>query len=151
MGSFERIVFATDFSEASGRAFDQAVRLAKEFGSALTIVHVCQVWPIASLAYSPASAYEEYEKALRTAAEGRLEELVAAARARGADAHPALAVGFPDEEIVAAAERERANLIVLGTHGRRGAGHFFLGSVAARVVATAPCPVLTVRPAGDSS
>jgi len=54
--------------------------------------------------------------------------------------------GDPRVEILREAERRRADLIVLGTHGRTGVARFFLGSVAGRVVATAPCPVLTVRP-----
>jgi nucleotide-binding universal stress UspA family protein len=49
------------------------------------------------------------------------------------------------EQIVRSAKRQRADLIVMGTHGRTGVARFFLGSVAARVAATAPCPVLTVR------
>jgi nucleotide-binding universal stress UspA family protein len=49
------------------------------------------------------------------------------------------------EQIVRAAKRQRVGIIVMGTHGRTGVARFFLGSVAARVAATAPCPVLTVR------
>jgi universal stress protein A len=53
--------------------------------------------------------------------------------------------GVPAGEIVEAAAAERADMIVIGTHGRTGLGRFLLGSVAERVVRTAPCPVLTVR------
>jgi nucleotide-binding universal stress UspA family protein len=53
--------------------------------------------------------------------------------------------GVAHEQIARAAKRQRADLIVMGTHGRTGMARFFLGSVAARVAATAPCPVLTVR------
>jgi universal stress protein A len=54
-------------------------------------------------------------------------------------------VGSPYEVIVRAARSKRVDVLVLGTHGRTGLPRFFLGSVAARVLATAPCPVLTVR------
>jgi nucleotide-binding universal stress UspA family protein len=61
-------------------------------------------------------------------------------RARGV-----LLEGVAHEAIVREARKRRADLIVIGTHGRTGVARFFLGSVAARVTATAPCPVLTVR------
>ena len=53
--------------------------------------------------------------------------------------------GFADEAIIEAARQEGADLIVMGTHGRRGASRLFLGSVASRVISTASCPVMTVR------
>jgi nucleotide-binding universal stress UspA family protein len=69
------------------------------------------------------------------------------ARKEGVDARALLVTGFADEAIVAAAKQQGADLIVMGTHGRRGAARLFLGSVAARVISTAPCPVMTVRSA----
>ena len=54
-------------------------------------------------------------------------------------------IGFPAKDIVRLATEVQADLIVLGTHGRRGMSHLLVGSVAERVVRTAPCPVLTVR------
>jgi nucleotide-binding universal stress UspA family protein len=60
---------------------------------------------------------------------------------------PVLRKGIPEDAIVQAAKREGVDLIVMGTHGRRGASRLLAGSVAARVVATASCPVLTVRAA----
>jgi nucleotide-binding universal stress UspA family protein len=56
-----------------------------------------------------------------------------------------LLVGLPHDEILRAAKRQKADLIVIGTHGRTGAALFFLGSVAARVIAGSSCPVLAVR------
>jgi nucleotide-binding universal stress UspA family protein len=53
--------------------------------------------------------------------------------------------GVTHEQIVRTAKRQRADVIVMGTHGRTGVARFFLGSVAARAAAMAPCPVLTVR------
>jgi nucleotide-binding universal stress UspA family protein len=53
--------------------------------------------------------------------------------------------GLPDDRIVETARRENVDVIVMGTHGRRGAARLLLGSVAARVIASAPCPVLTIR------
>ena len=64
---------------------------------------------------------------------------------RGSARGRALRTGVPHEEIVALAQDERADLIVIGTHGRGGINRALLGSVADRVVRLAPCPVLTVR------
>jgi len=67
------------------------------------------------------------------------------ARKAGVKAMTLLLDGVAHEQIARAARSKKADLIVIGTHGRTGLAKFFLGSVAARVVATAPCPVLTVR------
>ena len=95
--------------------------------------------------YLPATTYEDLERAIRADAEKRIGALIEKAEQQGARASALLSPGFPDEEIVATVPREKIDLIVMGTHGRRGPARFFLGSVAARVVASAPCPVLTVR------
>jgi len=78
-------------------------------------------------------------------AESALEERVSEARAEGLSARAAVRTGVPYEEIVALARDERADLVVIGTHGRGGINRALLGSVADRVARLAPCPVLTVR------
>ena len=60
-------------------------------------------------------------------------------------------IGIPYRKIVEVAEAEKVDLIVMATHGRTGFSHLFMGSVAERVVRTAPCPVLTIRPAGGTA
>ena len=79
------------------------------------------------------------------AAKKQLGTLVARARRAGVRAASLVVVGSPYEVIARAARSKRADVLVLGTHGRAGLARFFLGSVAARVLATAPSPVLTVR------
>jgi nucleotide-binding universal stress UspA family protein len=83
--------------------------------------------------------------AAREWATGAVEEWTAKARAEGCRARAVLRTGAPYQEIVALATDERADLIVIGTHGRGGINRVLLGSVADRVVRLAPCPVLTVR------
>jgi nucleotide-binding universal stress UspA family protein len=87
----------------------------------------------------------EVLEAARTFGEAALEEWVAKARAEGLSARAALRTGVAYQEIVALAVDERADLIVIGTHGRGGIDRALLGSVADRVVRLARCPVLTVR------
>jgi nucleotide-binding universal stress UspA family protein len=145
MAAFQRILMATDFSPVSEAAFDMAAQLARESKARLMVVHVYQIPASASSPYLPASVYFEFASAARIEAEKKLEELLSRESARGLDARPLLRKGLADRRIVETASREEADLIVMGTHGRRGAARLFLGSVAARVIASARCPVLTIR------
>jgi nucleotide-binding universal stress UspA family protein len=82
---------------------------------------------------------------VRAAAQRQLDRLVTKAKRAGARAKGLLLEGVPYDRIVRAARSTRADLVVLGTHGRTGLGRVLLGSVASRVITLAPCPVLTVR------
>lgn len=145
MKAFRRILVATDFSPASMPAFEQAVRLSKDSEAELLVAHAFRDQGTPESGYARAKDYEQWKNDAEAAAGRKLEPLVARARADGVSARPLALAGFPDEVIVEAAEREGVDLIVLGTHGRRGAELFFLGSVASRVVTAAKCPVMTVR------
>ena len=83
--------------------------------------------------------------AARAWAQKKLDRAVAKARAARVRTRGLLREGVAHDQIVRVARAQHAKLIVIGTHGRTGVARFFLGSVAARVAATAPCPVLTVR------
>ena len=146
MRRFRRILHPSDFSPASRAAFRQAVELARTNRAQLTIVHVyTPLLPMIGLSFAMPRTYDAMLADVRTATQRQLERLVATARKAGARATGRLLKGRPLDRIVRAARSTRADLIVLGTHGRTGLGRLFLGSVASRVVALAPCPVLTVR------
>jgi nucleotide-binding universal stress UspA family protein len=141
-----RVLHPTDFSRASGAAFSRALAEARANKAALTIVHVlAPVVPIAGDGYVSASVYDQMAAASRAWGQRQLNRLLARARTARVRARGLLLEGVAHQQIVRAARRQRADLVVLGTHGRTGVARFFLGSVAARVTATAPCPVLTVR------
>jgi len=141
-----RILHPTDFSPASRAAFAKALKLAGERKAELTLLHVRSlVAPMAGEGYMSARTYEQLERAAEAEARGRLARLVGKARRKGVRARGLLAQGIAHEEIARAARRDRAEMIVMGTHGRTGLPRFFLGSVAGRVVSVATCPVLTVR------
>jgi nucleotide-binding universal stress UspA family protein len=146
MPMFRRIVHATDFSPASRRAFREAVALAKAARGSLLIAHVLPVLPILPDAYVAATTYDTLLRSQRAGARKQLDRLVARARKAGARASAILLdFGVPAERIVRLARARRADVVVMGTHGRTGLTRALLGSVAARVVSTATCPVLTVR------
>jgi nucleotide-binding universal stress UspA family protein len=140
---FKTILVATDFSQTSEYALEYARALATSFGSKLHVLHVVPDPMIAS-AWSEAYAYDltALGERLRLDAERQLAEKALTIR-EVAVTTEAL-VGRPAAIIVLTAAERGADLIVMGTHGRSGVTHFFMGSVAERVVRSAPCPVLTV-------
>jgi len=141
-----RVLHPSDFSPASRAAFRRAVAIAKAERAELLIVHATvPVIPQAGDGFVPANVYDDIERAIRDDARQRLDKLVATAKAAKIRVRSLLLDGTPAEQIVRAARKHRADLIVIGTHGRTGLARVLLGSVAARVVGTAPCPVLTVR------
>jgi len=141
---FKNIVFPTDFSECSLHALNMADEIADKFSSRLHIVHI--VYDM--VAYADAAAvmnwypamYVDLEKAAR-------EELDKIAKHIKFARDPDLVVrrGVEESEIVTYADEQKADLIVMGTHGRTGVGRLLLGSTAEQVVRHANCPVLTVR------
>jgi len=124
------ILLASDFSSASRPAFARALGLAKSARTALTVVHVMSpVVPMMGDGYMSPQLIDEITRRGRAYAQKEFTKLLTKARKAG----------------VRAAKSRRADMIVMGTHGRGPVAKFFLGSVAGRVVATASCPVLTVR------
>jgi len=137
-----RILYASDFSRASKAAFARACALARANRAELTLVHVCS----RAIPYvQEAALRDQLRAAMRAEARKQLEALVAKARTASVRANALLLDGWPAEGILRAARSRRPDLVVIGTHGRTGLARAFLGSVAARVIATARCPVLTVR------
>ena len=144
--AIRRIVHPTDFSPASGKAFKKAIELAKDNKAALTIVHVLPTLPLVADAYMAASAYDQMLTAQRRQAEKSMERTVQQARKAGVRVTGRVVdTGAMADTIVRYAKRERADLIVMGTHGHGALAKIVLGSVAERVISRASCPVITVR------
>jgi nucleotide-binding universal stress UspA family protein len=150
MADFQRITYATDFSPASLAAFPHALRLARVTGAELMILHVLPsaLSPFIDGGYVPQEIWDQIDAGMRAQAGAQMDRLVKQAVDAGVRATAAIVeTGIPADEIVRAAGHAKTDLLVLGTHGRTGVARLVLGSVAARVVATAACPVLTVRAA----
>jgi len=146
MTRIRRILFATDFSKASTKAFETAVSLAKSNRATLTILHVMAPFtPIMPEQYIGTQTWEEIDLQGHEWTKRELAKLTTKATKAGIRTAELVAEGEPAKQIVRAARSKKADLVVVGTHGRTGFTKFFLGSVAARVVATAQCPVVTVR------
>ena len=139
-----RIVVATDGSPTSEQAIEQAARLAKDQQAQLRIVHVIEQSRLAFAAAGPVAVdLEGILDALRKSGQAALERGRAQAEAAivGDDAIDDRVAMVLAEE----ARRWKADLIVLGTHGRRGINHLLMGSVAEAVARVAPAHVLLVR------
>ena len=147
MPPIRRILHPTDFSRASGAAFARAIDMAKSNGAELIVLHVIvPVLAIPAEGYVSPDLYQDLEASNRSAAQKQIDTQVARAKKAGVKKVSSLILeGTTAERIAQAARARRADLIVIGTHGRTGLARFFLGSVASRVVSMAPCPVLTVR------
>jgi nucleotide-binding universal stress UspA family protein len=144
---FRRVLFGTDFSPASRPAFRRAVALVRESRGRLLIVHVMPSgMPLGAEGYVTARMYQEMETAIRQSAQKQLDRLVAQAKKAGVAVRGLLLSGAAPEAIVLTARKERSDVVIVGTHGRTGLERLLAGSVASRIVGTAPCPVLTVRP-----
>jgi nucleotide-binding universal stress UspA family protein len=140
------ILHPTDFSPASQRAFNHALALAREEGAELLLVHALPtVMPMVGEGYMSPKTFDDLQRSMRAQAQKQLDRLVAKAKTARVRARGMLYEGVAADAIVRAARARRAKLIVMGTHGRTGLSRLFMGSVAERVIGTAPCPVLTVR------
>jgi len=144
MKAKKRILHPTDFSAAAEPAFAYALEAAKREDATLMLMHVIEpVTPFADEIY--VAVETDQREAAEAAARKGFDALLARAKAAGVRAADLLRDGTPVDEIVKAAADELVDLIVMGTHGRTGLKRLVLGSVAQHVVATAPCPVVTLR------
>ena len=110
------------------------------------LVHVMSpIAPIAGEGYVSPKMYEDIAASSRAWAQKQLDRLLAKAKTAGVRAKSYVLEGVAHDQIARIARSLHADLTVMGTHGRSGLAKLFLGSVAGRVVAAAPCPVLTVR------
>jgi len=144
MAPYRRIVHATDFSSSALPALRQTVALARRWRARVILLHVMTP-PSPFVSEAPPSSYDQLLAHARRATKRHLTALLSRVRRKGVQASAVLAEGVPAEEVLRVARRQRADLLVLGTHGRTGLRRALMGSVAERIVSQARCPVLTVR------
>lgn len=142
MKSIKRIVVPVDFTDFSRRAAEYAVMLARQFRAKVVLVHVIEPF---TYDINESMWVVDHYAALKAIGERLLDQQRKALTRKGMAVQTSLLRGAPAFEIIDEARRRRADLIVMGTHGRTGLAKVVLGSVAGRVIATARCPVMTVR------
>jgi nucleotide-binding universal stress UspA family protein len=145
MTTFKNILVPTDFSEPAEEATLLAVSFAEKFDAKLTLLHVYELPPVYGYGEMLAWPAEDYEREAQKWLDGALSKL----KERYPRVEAILDTGRASERILAVAKDRNVDLIVIGTHGRRGLSHVVFGSVAEKVVRSSPVPVLTVGPRGN--
>ncbi len=144
MLELRQILVPVDFTETSERALSYAVEVARKFEASITVLHAYQI-PVYGF---PDGAYitaADVAAQLSTAAQGRLDSIIESQKLAGVPIVSVLRDGVAWEEINAVAQEIKADLIIIGTHGRRGLARALLGSVAENVIRTAKIPVLVIH------
>lgn len=144
---YQRILVPVDGSETANKAMIAALQMARDAGGQVHLVHVVE--GMTPLAADPYGAYSgEVIEIMRQSGSKILEDALVVAKAAGVPADTELFDNFGERlaEVVAdSATRFKADLIVVGTHGRRGLGRMMLGSGAEQIIRLAPVPVLVIR------
>lgn len=142
------ILFPTDFSQGARAAMDYAMSLAQDFKAKLILLYVIQDISIAEW-YIPSSiSAADLVEDMQKSAEREIDKWEIEVAGKVRDVEKMVVRGVPFVEIIRTAKERKADMIVIGTHGRTGIDHMLFGSTAEKVVRKSPCPVLTVRMAG---
>lgn len=143
MSTFRHILMATDLGEASEAAAHVASSLAREQNATLTFVHV-YIPPSTVYGAYPMLLSAKPSDELQEAAEGALDKWMQRVQTP-ASRKTFVRAGEPADSVLEEIEKTQADLLVVGTHGRRGVSRVLLGSTAEKLVRLSPIPVLTVR------
>jgi len=146
----QHILVPVDFSDNTAAVLEWAAHLAEEHGSRVTLLHAYHL-PVEFQQLEGAYLPPDFWQSVRSEAEATLREHAETLRRKGIGVEIAVCEGYAATVIIEEAATRRADLIVIGTHGRSGLKHLLLGSIAERVVQKAPCPVLTVKAASSAA
>ena len=141
--TIEHVLVPIDFSEYSDHALDYAITFASKLQARLTLLHVIESLPVSGV--DAVTLPPDYLLELEVGANRHMRSYLARVTTARLTGDVAVVHGTPFRVITEVAKERQADLIIMGTHGRTGLRHLWLGSVAERVVRLAPCPVLVVR------
>jgi nucleotide-binding universal stress UspA family protein len=139
----KRVLFTTDFTDASQRALPIVAALARRYDAKVFAAHI---WPPGPYSIVSPEVIATLDRQSELAAKSEIDKLSKTATLNGINLEPLVRCGKPAEEIGRLVDQHNINLAVMSTHGRTGFKHRVLGSVAEEVVRTSRCPVLTVGP-----
>ncbi len=143
-----RILIATDGSKYSNMAVDYGVQMARKLGFDILGLYVINLKTLEIYAlehHDNIAGYEAENTRLKAEGEAALEYLSTRCNEQGVKASTTISRGYPAEDILKTAEKEKADLIIVGNLGKTNLEYMFMGSVSETVVKRAPCPVLVVR------
>ena len=146
MSFIKKILIPTDGSEYSRYATEYATKLSRELQATLVLASVVDVRFDMYDAYSEVHSVVQIEEIIREQVTKSLDQRAAELEEQGYKVKKILKVGDVIHELLEIIKSEAIDLVVIGTQGRKGFSHFLLGSTTEKLVRSAPCPVLTVRP-----
>ncbi|UCF94930.1 MAG: universal stress protein [Desulfobacterales bacterium] len=146
MQEFKRILFPLDLSDTSAKLVPYVQAMAQKFDAKIHLLFVARVFDYFTSIYVPHPSINRFEKELIEGAEKKLYEFADQHFADFPGTRTAVVAGDASEEIVNYIETHGIDLVIMGTHGRKGLDKIVFGSVAERVVKTAPVPVLVINP-----
>ena len=145
MAQIGKILCAVDFSDTSKQVVDYALTLSKAFGAEIKVIYVAPSLTQYVGFHVPPTSIENFVGEIVSGAEKSMDVFLQE-HFTGVKAEGHVSTGYAAEEILAYADQAQVDLVVMGTHGRKGIDRILFGSVAEKVVKSAPMPVLTVRP-----
>ena len=152
MIKLKKILYPTDFSEASLEALKYAVSFARNCQAKLILMHVVNEKIVSEvLSLARISAPEALGQEMTAEAGRQLKIIIPADKRQGLDWEMVILYGMPFLEIIRYAKANDVDMIVIGTNGRSGVEHIMFGSTAEKVVRKAHCPVLSVKPAAATT
>ncbi|MFP3869841.1 MAG: universal stress protein [Syntrophobacteria bacterium] len=146
MVKIKRILFPLDFSECSYQVLPYALSLAEKYNAEIYLIYVARDLRYFSGFHVPHTSISGFIKEVVDAGEKMMDRVCEEHLQSCPSFERRVVVGDPAEEIIKIAESENIDLIVMGTHGRKGLDRTLFGSVAEHVVKNAPVPVLTIKP-----
>lgn len=145
MKEIKKILCAVDLSEHSKQVAEYAATLAEKLNASVLVVYTAPSLSQYVGFHVPPNTIENFVGEIVTGAEQSMQSFVAE-NFKGIDAKGQVLIGYAAEEILNSANEEQADMIIMGTHGRKGIDRILFGSVAEKVVKNARIPVLTIRP-----
>lgn len=146
MEKLQKILVPIDFSQHSEQIVNTASFMAERLGSELLLCHVAQKFSAYSGFSIPNISTDDVDTSYLEGATNTLNSYVAQVGKKDVRCRGIMLAGVIHEEIVKCAEKEDADMIIIGTHGLTGIEKFFMGSVAMKILLSAPCPVLKLSP-----
>jgi len=146
METFHKILFPVDLSEASIKVVSYVITMARKFDARVDLLHVARLFEYFESSYIPHPALDQFEKEIAAAAREQLEAFRQTHFSDLKDVHVEVVTGYCGEEILNYVRSQGADLVIMGTHGRKGLDRVLFGSVARRVSQDCPVPVLLINP-----
>jgi nucleotide-binding universal stress UspA family protein len=146
MKEFKRILYPVDLSESSARIAPYVESVAKKFESKIYVLFAARVFEYFTSMYVPSPSISRFEKEIIEGAEKRLYEFADEHFSEFPNTKTAVVAGDASEEIIQYIDDHSIDLVIMGTHGRKGMDKILFGSVAERVAKTSPVPVMVVNP-----